>query len=252
MDRLQIKRMLDSIVHTRGFGVPDFVWDILEIKNVNASTLNVYYDFLRDQHDNLAGDVVEFGVYRGSSLISTALLLKAFGSEKKVYGFDSFTGFPSYHANDDKARFAELCAQGAITKEHYSRVQFKIECEKLWPREHVFDKTSLDFVRRKIELLGLDNIVLVVGNISENLDKLPAVLMATLYDCDLYQPYADTLADVYERTVPRGTLYFDEYYSLKYPGPRIAVDEFCRTKGIAPTKSSRHSQNSFERWYLQK
>jgi hypothetical protein len=247
-----IRRALSEILGSRGLGVPDFVWNILEIKNVNSSTIDVYYEFLRDHLTVLEGDVVEFGVYRGASLLSTALLLKAYGSSARVYGFDSFSGFPPPNPNDDKRKFAELFERGEIDEGHYRRVQFKVECEGLWPREHVFDNTSLDFVRRKIELFELDNVELVTGDITQNLHKLPGRILATLYDCDLYAPYAETLPAVWERTAAGGLLYFDEYYSLKYPGPRIAVDDFCRTRGLHPIKSWRHSQGSFERWSLRK
>jgi Macrocin-O-methyltransferase (TylF) len=186
IDMDHIKRAVDQILSSQGLDVPDFVWNILEIKNVNNSTINVYYDFLRDFHSVVDGDIVEYGVYRGASLISTALLLKAWGSKKKVYGFDSFSGFPPPHPNDDKARFQELFDRNEITREHFDWVLFKIDCEKLWPREHSFDKTSRDFVNRRIELFGLDNVVIVEGDLSHNTAKLPAKISACLYDSDLY------------------------------------------------------------------
>lgn len=247
-----IRRAIDLILASQGENVPNFVWNILEIKNVNASPINVYYDFLRDYHEAIEGDIVEYGVYRGASLLSTALLLKAWGSRRKVYGFDSFSGFPPRHVNDDQARFQELFERGEINQEHWEWVQFKIECEKLSPREHSFDKTSLDFLNRRIDLFQLDNVVIVEGNLSHNTRDLPPKIMACLYDCDLYEPYALTLPEVWERTERHGMLYFDEYYSLKYPGPRIAVNEFCRQNGLKPIKSHRESRGAFERWYLRK
>lgn len=247
-----IRKAIDNILTTRGEQVPDFVWNILEITNVNTSQLNIYYDFIRDFHELIDGDIVELGVYRGSSFISTALLLKSLGSDKKVYGFDLFSGFPPPHFNDDKARFKELLDRGEITREHYEWVQFKIEQESLWPKEHSFDNTSLDFVKRRIEVFGLDNIEIVVGDISQNLDCLPDKIMACLYDCDLYEPYFTTLPEIWRHLEPKGLMYFDEYYSLKYPGPRIAVNQFCQEHSLTPIKSWRQSSCSFERWYLQK
>ena len=248
----EIQSVLKEMVEKKCYDIPDFVWNLLELKNINGSTLNVYYEFLRDNLNTLEGDIVEFGVFRGASLFSTAILLKSFDSDKKVYGFDSFSGFPPPHRNDDKIKFESLYNNGEISKEHYKWVMFKIACEKLSPREHSFDNTTLDHVKRRIELFELDNIVLVPGELTKNLDKLPERIIATLYDCDLYSPYADTLPAIYERTVSGGLLYFDEYYSLKYPGPRIAVDEFCKKTKCFPTKSHFHSRGGFERWYLRK
>jgi hypothetical protein len=45
-------------------------------------------------------------------------------------------------------------------------------------------------------------------------------------DSDLFQSYAMTLPTLWKHLSPGGCIYLDEYYSLKFPGPRIAVDEF--------------------------
>ena len=249
---MHFKTAVSKILSTHGRGVPDFVWNILELKNINHSTLDVYYDFLIDYHDVVDGDVVELGVFRGASLISTALLLKSFGSNKKVYGFDSFSGFPSFHPNDDKSVFERLHKQGRISEEHYQWVLFKQDSESLFPREHNFDNTTLDFVKSRIKLFDLDNIELITGDLTHNLEKLPKTIMAGLFDCDLYLPYKDALPAIYEKLADRGLIYLDEYYSLKYPGPRLAVDEFCAASGLKPIKSSRLSQGEFERWYIER
>ena len=70
-------------------------------------------------------------------------------------------------------------------------------------------------------------------------------------DCDLYQSYLDSLNGIYKNINNGGVVIFDEYYSLKYPGARIAVDEFfsnhksdCFEKYI--------TEDSFERWCVVK
>ena len=50
---------------------------------------------IRENHTEILGDIVEAGVYRGNSLIAIGMLLKELGSSKKIYGFDSFSGFPT-------------------------------------------------------------------------------------------------------------------------------------------------------------
>lgn len=67
------------------------------------------FKFIRDNHSRIPGDIVEAGVYRGSSLIALGMLLKQLGSDKKVYGFDSFSGFPSIqHPKDDFPQFEHM------------------------------------------------------------------------------------------------------------------------------------------------
>ena len=43
----------------------------------------------------------------------------------------------------------------------------------------------------------------------------------------------------------------DEYYSLKFPGAKIACDEFFKENRIFP-KFSKIRQGDFERWYVKK
>ena len=74
----------------------------------------------KKNHKKFAGDILEAGVYKGKSLITTAMLLKKLNSGKRVFGFDSFTGFPPiYHANDEINVFKKLLDDGEITPEHY-------------------------------------------------------------------------------------------------------------------------------------
>ena len=51
----------------------------------------------------------------------------------------------------------------------------------------------------------------------------------------------------YYRMSEGGFIFLDEYFSLKFPGARIACDEFFET---APQKPEKLPQNSdfFERW----
>ena len=82
----------------------EYIFSILKIENhgLNSNTkFKVWFDHFRKFHDKIDGDIFEFGVYRGNSLISMAILMKRFKSRKKIYGFDSFSGFPNYSAEDD-------------------------------------------------------------------------------------------------------------------------------------------------------
>ena len=48
-----------------------------------------------------------------------------------------------------------------------------------------------------------------------------------------------------------GYIHLDEYYSIKFPGARIAIDEFCSLNKIKLKKQKTPSYE-FERWYLKK
>jgi hypothetical protein len=77
------------------------------------------------------------------------------------------------------------------------------------------------------------------------------VFMAAMIDCDLYLSYQTALPFAWERLVRGGYLSLDEYYSLKFPGGRIAADEFFEAKADKPQKH-RLRPGEFERWYVRK
>lgn len=244
----------------------DWEFNVLDVYNYRQpGPHDALYDFIRANHDRIDGDIVEAGVYRGKSLLGMAMLLKSLGSDKKVYGYDSFSGFPPvYDPADDLDRFAEMAAQGTISPDHFE----KIQRNKHW-RETLssapqtvrtlsssgdFSGTSRTFVEKKIALLGLDNVVLVEGAFSETMipqTAAPRPIMAVLMDCDLYKSYLDTFAFVWPRMAKGAMIYLDEYYSLKFPGARLATRKFLEGKDadlrMAPLKPG-----DFERWYVLK
>jgi hypothetical protein len=72
-------------------------------------------------------------------------------------------------------------------------------------------------------------------------------------DCDLYDGYMEALNYGWDKLMPGGIIFLDEYYSLKFPGARIAVNEFFADKGnfelidVADKKI-----DDFERWIVRK
>ena len=62
----------------------DWQFNILNIYNFNKiGPLKGYFDFIKKNHKKINGDLIEAGVFKGSSLISTAIFLKKIGSKKK-------------------------------------------------------------------------------------------------------------------------------------------------------------------------
>ena len=59
-------------------------------------------------------------------------------------------------------------------------------------------------------------------------------------DVDLYDSYMHCLNQCWDLVNPGGVILFDEYHDSsldKYPGGRLAIDEFLLSKGINPLKS---------------
>ena len=241
-------------------------FNVLNIENYRQkSKLTPYFNFIIENHATLPGDIVELGVYKGRSLLATAMLLKELGSNKRVWGFDTFGGFPSYHPNDDLQQFEKLYQNGSISEAFYEQVQLNQAYRQFLTAQPVqpsnisssgdFSDSSLEALQQKIDYMQLDNIELVVGSFAETLtdnfrtDYPP--IMAALVDCDLYDGYRVGLPFIWEHLTRGGYIYLDEYYSLKFPGARIATDEFFRDKQDQPQKHVTEP-NEFERWYVHK
>lgn len=244
----------------------DWEFNVLGIYNYRKpGPWSAYFNFVRDNHSKIPGDILESGVFRGKSLIAMGMLLKELGSEKIVYGFDSFSGFPPvYHPNDSLDMFDALYKEEKISKDHLEAVRRNIQWREFLSNhsERIdagnisssgdFSSTNIEFVKRKIDLIGLDNIVLVDGPFSETMvdDRPdPKLLMAVAMDCDLYKSYLWTFSFSWPRLAINGMVYLDEYYSLKFPGARIATDKFLENR---PHKLVIHDKKDgdFERWYV--
>lgn len=242
----------------------DHEFNVLDIENFRKNgPHDALYNFIRLNHSSMEGDIVESGVYRGRSLLAIALLLKELGSDKKVYGYDSFSGFPPvYHANDEFEVFSNLFAQGRISKQHYDAVQKNnvlksqlVEQEvslKNISKSNDFSKTSKQILEKKIEILELDNIVLVEGAFQDTMmpGTGPSQIFACMMDCDLYKSYIETFDFIWPKLVRGGMVYLDEYFSLKFPGARVATDEFLLNKPHNLQMNKISETDLFERWHV--
>jgi len=242
----------------------DWEFNVLGIYNFRkAGKLDAYYDWLRKNHARVPGDVLEAGVFKGKSLLATALLLKELGSDKRVFGYDSFSGFPPvYHDNDRIEMFEQLLRDGRITAAHM-KAHSKLVAHREFLKDTRIDvrtiSSSEEFsqaghaaILRKADYLGLDNIVLVPGDFASTMgEQGPATdgaLCACLVDCDLYASYVTTLNHVWPRLSKGGLMFLDEYFSLKFAGARIACDEFFCDKMQKPQRLSSTDDDFFERW----
>ena len=242
-------------------------FNMLEIYNFNSKgSFENLIHFIKENHNKIEGDIVEAGVYKGHSLISIAKLLKDLGSTKKVYGFDTFSGFPPiYHEKDQLKEFKKLFEEDLISENHFNSVLLNQEIIENFSNKSFkkdtknisssgeFENTNLDLLYRKIDYLELDNIVLVKGKFSESMKGFNEIekIMSAVIDCDLYESYKDSLNFIWPLLSEGGFIHLDEYYSLKYPGARRATLEFIENINDAFLYQKSDSRD-FERWHLKK
>ena len=117
-----------------------------------------------------------------------------------------------------------------------------------------FSSSNIDIINKKMKMFKLDNIHLVSGAFVDTFTNnrvKPSRVMAALLDCDLYSSYKMVLPFVWQRLSKGGYIFLDEYYSLKFPGARIATDEYFADKKEKPFMHEL-IQGDFERWGVRK
>ena len=251
--------------------INDWEFNVLNIYNYNKfGNLNYYFNFIKKNFKKIQGDIIEAGVFQGRSLLSTALFLKELKSSKKVYGFDTFSGFPlenEFHKFDTSNNWIKLKNMGYINNKHYLEVKKNIEIMKFVKNINKkklsyknlslsadFKNNSIKKLKQKIDFLGLDNIILVKGDFKktfQNNKNLPRNVFCSIIDADLYRSYYHTLPTIYKKLSKGGYLYLDEYYSLKFPGPRLYCKNFAKEHNIKILKEKKIG-GDFPRYYIKK
>tara|TARA_B100000902_G_C27317227_1_gene922074 strand:+ start:3605 stop:4372 length:768 start_codon:yes stop_codon:yes gene_type:complete len=237
-----------------------FIYDILDIDfYLNPiSGLRHLYNFILNNEKKIDGDVFEFGCFNGKSLLAQAIILKKIKSNKIIYGFDNFKGFPKYHKYDDfkfLKKNKDIYQKHLINKKIREFIVGKKINEKNISQSFDFSNQSKKKLLKKIKMLKLDNIKLIEGNFSETVPRFfknyKKKIMCANIDSDLYESYETTLPYVYKYLSKGGYIHLDEYYSLKFPGAKIATDKFLKKNKIKLKKNKTYDWE-FKRYYIKK
>jgi len=250
----------------------DWFYDVLEIDNPYSTTnpRRELYRYILDGNISSKLNIAEFGVFRGKSLITLALCMKIARLNGVVFGFDSFYGFPqkALAAEDDPEYFDRLHKEGLIDTDHKKSVDiYKSVIMKTRNTENLtainmstskdFAGTSIEVIQRKLDTMGLNNVKLVAGPFEEtieNFDFEQNPIGAINLDADLYSSYKLVLTNLHKMTrkTEGAFVFLDEYYSLKFPGPRKAVVEFLKNDKSFILQRLSSPQTAFERWAITK
>jgi hypothetical protein len=171
------------------------------------------------------GSVVECGVYRGFGLMSWAKLSAILEPEnltRRIYGFDTFSGFPSVHLKDRNA--GQKIEEGELDSDCYDEL---LELIEEYNRDRFLGHIE------KVRLIRGD----MLKTIPEFIKNNPQLVVSLLFlDCDLYEATQTALKHFLPR-MPKGALLaFDELDNPIWPGETLAVLE---TLGIHNLKLER-------------
>lgn len=161
------------------------------------------------------GSVVECGVAFGGGLLTFAQLsaiLEPVNYQRKIVGFDTFSGFPSLSLKDKEGVTPEAKV-GGMSAPAYQELLACIE---------LYDKNRFLGHIPKVELIRGD----ITVTIPDYLAKNPHMIISLLYlDLDLYEPTKVALKYFLPRMPKGSVIAFDELNHPDWPGETLALAE---------------------------
>jgi hypothetical protein len=161
------------------------------------------------------GSVIECGVHEGFGLVSwvkLSAILEPVNLTRRIYGFDTFDGFPDLSAKD-RSESSEHVRKGDL------RAGSKEEIEELL---RIHDGTRFLGHIPKAQLIKGDAVLTIPDFITRH----PHLVVSLLFlDFDLYEPTKAALEHFVPR-MPRGAVIaFDELDNPLWPGETLAMLE---------------------------
>ncbi len=165
------------------------------------------------------GSIVECGVFRGSGLMTWAKLsavLEPNNLTRRIYGFDTFEGFPSVSDKDQTRGGGAEEGEFQVLSAH----------DELRELIRAYDMDRFLGHVDKVHLIKGD----AVKTIPTFLEGSPHLLVSLLFlDFDLYEPTKVALEHLLPR-MPRGAIIaFDELDNPSWPGETLAMLDNIRS-----------------------
>jgi hypothetical protein len=160
------------------------------------------------------GSIVECGVFRGFGLMTWAHLsavMEPANLMRRIYGFDSFQGFPAVSPLDANA--LKTPAPGELRADSFDELSRLIE---------IYDQDRFLGHVEKVKLIKGD----LVETVPKFLEETPHLVVSLLFmDVDLYEPTKAALEHFVPRMPKGAVLVFDELDNGIWPGEtRAALD----------------------------
>lgn len=150
----------------------------------------------------VAGDVCEFGCYKGTTSLFLARLLDAKRSPKRLWLYDSFAGLPE-KSEVDKAGLGDEFRPGEL-------------------------KASKKALMSEFRHAGLPMPIIKKAWFQDlTANDLPATVAFAFLDGDYYESIKAPLGLITDRLMPNSIIVVDDYGNDHLPGARQAVDEWC-------------------------
>lgn len=173
--------------------------------------MNLYL-IIRDHLGALPNqNIVEFGSYRGGSVLFMATLLKGWFPHARIFSLDTFEGMPETSAEHDRHQRGD------------------------------FANADLDGFKARAAEMGLDNIYFIKGRIEVTFPKFAERLRFGLahIDVDIYSAVKFAQDAVWPTLVSGGYLIYDDPNHWACHGAAVAAEEFMiehriKTEQVCP------------------
>ena len=178
--------------------------------------------------NQIGGDYVECGVWRGASmqLLASQIQDKSL-APKKIWLYDTYSGMTKPTAADIRLKDGRFAHElGWDSTEFLEDIDYK---------SGVYAYATLNDVKDGFKQLGLSfqDVNFVKGDVLETIPKhCPIEIGLLRVDTDWYQSTKHILTNLYPRVVKGGVVILDDYDY--WSGARKAVDEYFSENKIEP------------------
>ena len=171
---------------------------------------------------NIKGSIIECGVNHGFGVMSWAkfsAILEPTNLTRRIYGFDTFEGFPSV-SEKDRSKNSNHVKTGDLAADSF---------EEITGLSEIYDSTRYLGHIKKVKLIKGDAAI----TIPEFVDSHPHLLVSLLYlDFDHYSPTKKALEYVVPLRPKGSVIAFDELDNPLWPGETQAMNEFFKDKKL--------------------
>lgn len=230
-----IKSLVKRVVQLLGYdivningSIRDFEEEAIEIiRSVTPYTMTTperLYALIQAvkyvMENNITGDIVECGVWKGGSMMAVAKTFLGMGQvEKNLYLFDTFEGMTKPTDFD-----VDFMGKGMLEK-------FKME--RISDESSKWNYASLDEVKKVMSETNypMEKIHFVKGKVEASLPSYaPAAISLLRLDTDWYESTNHELVHLFPRLTLGGVIIIDDYGH--YAGARKAVDDYLKQNKV--------------------
>lgn len=170
--------------------------------------------------NDIPGDFVECGVWKGGSMMTVAYTLQRLGvKDRELYLYDTFEGMPP-PGEQDKLYAGTSASQILANSEKNEE-------------NHIWAYATIENVRKNILSTGYDEskIHLIKGKVEDTIpEHSPEKICLLRLDTDWYESTKHELVHLYPRLSKQGVLIIDDY--AWWLGSKKATDEYFEENKI--------------------